>query len=338
MTGDSGPILLIGCPRSGTTLLRVMLNAHPRIGIPPENRFVSHVWFGRHRFGPPGSARGARRMALTLTKRGRGAVHVGTDRPRLLADFERTRPETPAAALDQVFSSWAAQHGKARWGDKRPAYYTLVDQLAAMFPDARFVHLVRDGRACVASLQRPPFSYSPARAVATWLDSMHAGRRALRRLGPERVLELRYEDLTTSTEETLRRLCAFLGEDFAEAMLRPEDVVQTYVPAGFQQHGQIAAGINTASVRAWERELSDTEVAAVERLGRRHLRRFGYVPTGRGTLLSTVAVRSAARHLVFRMVLPLTWWLDRLTDVPGPVGAVARRAWRRLRLRRLMFR
>ena len=338
MTGRPGPILLIGCPRSGTTLLRVMLNGHPRIGIPPENRFVSHLYFGRHRFTPPGSARAARRMALALTKRGRGAVHVGTDRPRLLAEFERTRPATPAAALDQVFGAWAAQHGKARWGDKRPAYYTLVDQLDAMFPDALFVHLVRDGRACVASLQRPPFSYSPARAVATWLDSMQAGRRAMRRLGPGRVLELRYEDLTARPEETLRRLCDFLGEDFDPAMLRPEDVVGTYVPAGFQQHGQIAAGVHTSSVRAWERELSDTEVAAVERLGARHLRRFGYAPTGRGRWLSALTVRSAARHLVFRVVLPLTWWLDRLTDAPGPVGAVARRAWRRLRLRRLLFR
>ena len=338
MTGDAGPILLIGCPRSGTTLLRVMLNAHPRIGIPPENRFVSQVWFRRHRFGPPGSARAARRMALAVTRRGRGAVHVGTDRPRLLADFERTRPQTPAAALDQVFSAWAARHGKARWGDKRPAYYALVDQLDAMFPDARFVHIVRDGRACVASLQRPPFSYPPVRAVATWLNSMHAGRRALRRLGPDRVLELRYEDLTSEPEETLRRLCAFLGEEFAEAMLRPEDVVATYVPAGFQQHHQIAAGVNTASVRAWERELSDAEVAAVERLGARHLRRFGYPRTGRGTWLSALAVRSAERHLVFRVVLPLSCRLDRLTDQPGPVGAVARRAWRRLRLRRLLFR
>ena len=336
-TGGPRPIFLLGCPRSGTTLLRVMLNAHPRIALPPENRFVAPLWFGRHRFTPPGSARAARRMAAALTRRGRGSSHLGLSRAALVADFERTRPQSVAEALDQVFAAYARRHGKARWGDKRPAYYTMFDELHTMFPDAKFVHLVRDGRGCVASLKRPPFSYSSTRAVATWLNSMHAGRRALRRLGPERVLELRYEDLTTETEETLRRLCDFVGEEFAEAMLHPETVVETYVPAHFEQHGQIAAGVNTASMRAWERELSPVEVAAVERLGARDFRRFAWDRTTSGRPSGLMA-RAAVSHLRFRVVLPLAVRLDRWTDLPGPAGKVARRAWRRLSLRRQLLR
>jgi hypothetical protein len=337
VTGGPRPIFLLGCPRSGTTLLRVMLNAHPEIALPPENRFVAPLWFGRHRFAPAGSARAARRMARALTKRGRGSSHLGVSREALVAEFERTRPESVAAALDQVFATYAHSHGKARWGDKRPAYYTLVDELHAMFPEAKFVHLARDGRGCVASLKRPPFSYSSTRAVATWLNSMHAGRRALRRLGPERVLELRYEDLTTATEETLRRLCDFISEDFAEAMLHPEAVVETYVPAHFEQHGQIAAGVNTSSMRAWERELSPVEVAAVERLGARDFRRFGWDRTTSGRPSGLMA-RAALSHLRFRVVLPVAVRLDRATDLPGPAGKVARRLWRRLPLRRQLFR
>lgn len=337
MTGAPRPIFLLGCPRSGTTLLRVMLNAHPRIAIPPENRFVAPLYFGRHRFTPPGSARAARRMARALTRRGRGSSHLGTTRAQLLADFDRTRPPTVGAALDQVFAAYASRHGKERWGDKRPAYYTLVDELHAMFPQAKFVHLVRDGRGCVASLKRPPFSYSPTRAIATWLNSMHAGRRALRRLGPERVLELRYEDLATSTEVTLRTLCAFVDEDFDEAMLHPEAVVADYVPAHFEQHGQIAAGVNTSSMRAWERELSATEVAAVERLGARDFDRFGW--DRRSSARPSVLMASAAlAHQRFRVVLPLAVRLDALTDRPGRVGRVARGLWRRLRLRRQLLR
>jgi hypothetical protein len=337
VTGRPQPIFLLGCPRSGTTLLRVMLNAHPRIALPPENRFVAPVWFGRHRFSPPGSDRAARRMARALTKRGRGSSHLGISRDSLVADFERTRPESVPAALDQVFAAYAHSHGKARWGDKRPAYYTLVDELHTMFPDAKFVHLVRDGRGCVASLKRPPFSYSSTRAVATWLNSMYAGRRALRRLGPERMLELRYEDLTTRTEATLRRLCDFVGEDFDEAMLHPEAVVETYVPAHFEQHGQIAAGVNTSSMRAWERELSPVEVAAVERLGARDFRRFEWDRTTSGRPSGLMA-RAALAHLRFRVALPLAVRLDRWTDLRGPAGKIARRVWRRLALRRQLLR
>ena len=337
MTGGPAPIFLLGCPRSGTTLLRVMLNAHPRIALPPENRFVAPLWFGRHRFAPPGGARSARRMAQALTKPGRGSSHLGITRDTLVADFDRTRPESVAAALDQVFAAYARRHGKARWGDKRPAYYTMFDELHAMFPDAKFVHLVRDGRGCVASLKRPPFSYSPARAVATWLNSMHAGRRALRRLGPERVLELRYEDLTTATEDTLRQLCRFVGEDFDAAMLHPEEVVETYVPAHFEQHDQIAAGVNTSSMRSWERELSPVEVAAVERLGARDFRRFGWDRTSAGRP-SGLMLRAALSHLRFRLVLPLSVHLDRWTDLPGPAGRAARALWRRLPLRRQLLR
>jgi hypothetical protein len=330
------PIFVLGCPRSGTTLLRVMLNAHPRIAIPPENRFVRPLYFRRHALGPPGSATAARRMARTITRRRSGAAHLGLTRPGLTDDLLRVRPGTVGDTLRHVYTGYAAAQGKPRWGDKRPSYYSFVDELDRMFPDAQFVHLARDGRACVASLQRPPFSHTPARAVVTWLNAMHACRRAARRLGPDRFLELRYEDLVTRTEPTLRRLCAFLEEPFDEAMLHPEEVVATHVPSRFQQAGQIAAGVNSASLRAWERELSAGEVACVERLGRRHLRRFGYGPSGAGAAPVGLLARCGYRHLLFRLALPTACWLDRRTDAAGLTGRVARRAWRGLRPRRLL--
>jgi hypothetical protein len=329
------PIFVLGCPRSGTTLLRVMLNTHPRIAIPPESRFVRPVYFRRHAFGPPGSPTAARRIARTITRPRSGAAHLGLTRPALTDDLLRARPSTVADALRHVYAGYAAAQGKPRWGDKRPSYYSFIDELDRLFPDAQFIHLVRDGRACVASLQRPPFDLSPARAIVTWLDAMHACRRAARRLGPDRFLELRYEDLVTDTESTLRRLCGFLGEPFDEAMLHPEDVVASHVPARFQQHGQIAAGVNPASLRAWERELPAGEVGCVERLGRRHLRRFGYVPTGAAASVH-LQTRCGYRHLRFRLALPVATWLDRATDAPGVPGRVARRVWRRLRPRRLL--
>jgi len=314
-----------------------MLNAHPHIAIPPENRFVAPVYFGRHRFGRPGSATWGRRVGRAITRRGRGSAHLGIARDALITDFQDTPPTSLPDALRRVFGAFAAEHGKPRWGDKRPAYYALISELDTMFPDAQFIHLVRDGRACAASLKRPPFSYSPSRAIATWLNAMHAGRRAARKMPPERFLEIRYEDLVQRTEPTLRRLCSFLGEPFDPAMLHPEDVAVKHVPIHFQQHGQIASGVNQTSLSAWERELSAGEIGCIERLGRRHLQAFGYEPTRPRARSPQLLGRCWYEHLLFRLALPLGRWLDRRTDAPGVSGRLARRAWRRLRLRRFLF-
>jgi hypothetical protein len=315
-----------------------MLNAHPRIAIPPENRFVGRLYFGRHRYGAAGSERAARRMAHAVTVKGAGSSYLGTNRAKLVAAFEKSRPTSVAAALDELFSSYAASQGKSRWGDKRPAYYALMDQLDAMFPQAAFVHLVRDGRGCVASLKRPPFGYSSSRAIATWLNSMHAGRRAVRRLGAERVLELRYEDLIGQTEATLRRLCDFIGEDFHPDMLQPERAVASHVPAHFHQYEQIAAGVNARPLRSWESQLDAGEIACLELLGGRYLRLFGYETTKRGALPVALLLDSGFRHVVFRIMLPVSGRLDRMQDRTGLTGRLARRLWRRLQLRRLLFR
>ena len=331
------PIFVIGCPRSGTTLLRVMLNAHPSIAIPPENRFVIPLYRKRHKMGKPGSKRAARKMARTIGRRGRGLAKLGLTFDQLKAGLVARRPRDVAQAMDYAFSTFAEQRGATRWGDKRPSYFAFVDELAEMFPKAQFVYIVRDGRACAASLKRPPFSHSSATAMAVWLNSVHACQRSGQRLGPDRFIKLRYEDLVADTESTLRTLCTFLGEPFDPAMLNPEAVVRDHVPSQFQQHAQIAAGVNTGSVEAWKRELSKAEVASFELLSGRALRRDGYEPVRTGRPSVSLAAEIAYHHWRFRLSLPLTRFLDRRRAAMSPMGAVARWAWRRLPLQQGLF-
>lgn len=292
------PVLILGCPRSGTTLLRVMLNAHPRIAVPPETRFLIPAYVRRGRFGDLRKPRGRRRLVRFVVDRptsrfGRLGLEAEAARAAMTA-----APPTLGSVLAAGFAGYAARFGKARWGDKRPFYYSFVDELDRLFPRAQFVHVVRDGRACVASLKRPPFDYSSERAMVTWLNAVTSCRQAARRLGPGRYHELRYEDLVAEPEKELRRLCDFLGEEYDPAMTAPEEVVDAVVPAGFQQHGQIKAGVNAGSVEKWRSELSTAEVTVLEAAAGRALRSYGYVVTGgrRAPVLPTLRVRLGHRR------------------------------------------
>src|SRR3954447_4058245 len=146
------PIFLVGCPRSGTTLLSVMLHAHARIAMPPETRFLLPVYRGRARFGDLREPANRRRLARRITAPRKSKFRdLGLNR-RATVRAIMAAPPTIGSAAGTVWREFARSRGKARWGEKRPAYWEDLDVVLRLFPDAQLIHLVRDGRACVASL------------------------------------------------------------------------------------------------------------------------------------------------------------------------------------------
>ena len=151
MQPSDRPIFVVGCPRSGTTLFRVMLHAHPRIALPPENQYVMPAYHRRAKFKDLTVEKNRQRLADWITQRPDGGFHY------LQLDGEKVAREivdgatTLGTALGIPFRAYAQKFDKERWGDKRPAYYGFMDELDRLFPDAQFIHVVRDGRAAVAS-------------------------------------------------------------------------------------------------------------------------------------------------------------------------------------------
>jgi hypothetical protein len=221
------PIFVIGAPRSGTTLLRIMLSSHPRIYIPPESDFIPRLYLGRART-PMGRDRAVRDAQVILGHR--RFLREWRDAVPDPAAFVDALPElTPAALLDALYRAYAAQHGAARWGDKSPIYTHYIPLLAEIFPSAQVVHLIRDGRdAALSTLAAYPdrFYVDVYFAAQSWQRRVRAARRAGVALGPPRYAELRYEDLTADPEAALRLLCAFLGEDYAPAMCEPHKLAR----------------------------------------------------------------------------------------------------------------
>lgn len=272
------PLFVIGCPRSGTTLLTLMLSAHSRIAIPPETRFLLSVFRRRRSFGDLTDRGNRRRLARTLVRpKGTKFRHLGLDPERVKKDVV-AGPPTIGSALGAVYRAYAVEQGKPRWGDKRPTYFRNVDLLRELFPDAVFVHLVRDGRDCVASLKGMRWwRQGTVDAAAMWVHSVDCARRAERRLPADSFHQLRYEDLVADPRAELERLCSFLGEDFEEAMLTPSAQAER-LPQRQREvwHRQTLEAVTPSRTGRYAEVLTLRETALVEQVAGSRLRRLGY--------------------------------------------------------------
>ena len=209
--------VIVGAPRSGTTLLRFMLDASSELAIPPETGFLA--------IGDKITGRGEK----LRDKFFHAIVNYG-EPLRSWPDFEIPEQEF-RVILDQItpfnvadgyrafYRLYAARHGKPRWGDKTPIYCRHLKSIRKVLPEARFVHIIRDGRDVALSLRRMWFS--PGSDMETqasyWRDCILAARRA--GMGHDDYLEVRYEELIQNTAETLQRICAHVDLTFEERML-----------------------------------------------------------------------------------------------------------------------
>jgi len=291
------PIFVVGCPRSGTTMLQLMLHAHPRIALPPENRFVLAAYERRHEFGDLRDP--ANRRALGSWIVGTAQFEdLGLDTQRVI-DAVIAAPPTLGSAIGTVFRLYAERFGKPRWGDKRPAYLRHLPELLRMFPDAQVINIVRDGRDCVASLKEAPWSPPDfTDLIDSWARAADAALRAGRRYGPSTYHWLRYEDLVAEPVAELRAICAFLGEEYDAAMARPQEVAAVAVPEYKTWHTRTRERVTTDRVCSWRERLSAVEVERCEAVFGDRLALFGYPLSTEAA--PTTADRVARASLVVR--------------------------------------
>jgi hypothetical protein len=270
---------VIGVGRSGTTLLRLMLDAHPELAIPPETRFVPRLIVAAR---PPDAT--AAEVVATLTAE-RNWADFGLE-PDVVLERLRAAPKvTPRAAVRSFFEAYAARFGKERWGDKTPVYGRRMPLIARAVPEARFVHVVRDPRDVAVSWRhfRELRGDDPLTAehwAQAWAQTIIETRVKASRVA--HYLEVRYEDLVSEPEATLRSVCEFIELPFSERMLAYHlsaderlSELESGLPAGGEQPARSAAdriaphALTKEPPRAdrvgtWREALSDEEVATVE--------------------------------------------------------------------------
>jgi hypothetical protein len=262
-------------------MLQLMLHAHPRIAIPPENRFLLPVYDQRRSFGDLTIAENRRKLASFICE-GTGTAFrdLGLD-PQTTIDEIVAGPPTIGSAVGIVLRAYARRHGKPRWGDKRPAYLLNLDVVTTMFPDAQIIHIVRDGRDCVASMKEAAwFQHSIYKAVSSWTRGVDEGHRVARQLGPKSYFDIYYEKLVTDPETELRRLCQFVGEDFDPAMLAPNELASVAVPARKTWHSLTHRAPTDERVGSWAHRLEPWEIGLCETIMGNRLIAHGYQLSG----------------------------------------------------------
>jgi hypothetical protein len=209
--------IIVGSPRSGTTLLRLMLDSHPELAIPPETGFLA--------LAPKLRGRGDKLREKFF----RALINYPQPLPNW-PDFEipqdafRTAlteivPFTVSQGFRAFYRLYAARFGKPRWGDKTPLYCLELNTIRRVLPEARFIHIIRDGRDAALSLRKTWFSPGSGIEIqaAYWRKSVLSARRA--GLGRSDYMEVRYEDLILSTQSALEQICAFVGLSYEDIML-----------------------------------------------------------------------------------------------------------------------
>ncbi len=209
--------VVVGCPRSGTSLLAVMLDSHPDLAVPPETAFLGAI------ASLPGASPSLRRDFFNCVTADRIPLSnwsdFGLEREVLWRRLSAIEPFTVAEGLRAFYALYAEGQGKPRYGDKTPGYVFLLPQIAALLPEAHFIHVIRDPGDTALSWRKTWFAPSTdLRVLGTeWRKHVEAGRRA-RNLVPH-YLEVRFEDLVRDPERELKGLCEYLALPWDALML-----------------------------------------------------------------------------------------------------------------------
>jgi hypothetical protein len=284
------PIFIVGPSRSGTTLVRSVLNAHPEVSIAPETHYFDDL---RPRLGTRALAP-LEDADVAVVERyfdalGNRVYGEEAELAQPAGDPEELRREALrlGGTADAYFEAFCRVRmrvlGKSRWGEKTPRHVFRIAEMLGVWPQAKVICLVRDPRAVVASYRdwkrgkphstapdrlRATRSYHPVVSALLVKGAMEASQQAHRRFGPDHILLLRYEALVREPEQNVRALADWIGVDYVPSMLD--------VPDKYGSYGDVNRGISQAPLERWRSKLSPTEISVIQTCCRGTMEQTGY--------------------------------------------------------------
>jgi hypothetical protein len=282
----SGPnpyVFIVGSPRSGTTLLRRVVNAHSWIAVPPETHWVPEFYKRRTGLTPEGLVTEELVRALIGHPK---FVNLGMTPGELRGLLGPGEPPDYASFVSRIYGRCAAAHGKPLAGDKTPNYVRQIFVLHDLWPRARFIHLIRDGREVGLSLLDwkrkntrmaelfPTWAEDPVTTAALcWARDVRRGRDRGRPLGPALYREIRYEDLVHHPADEARDLCSFLEIPYEAGML---EFHQGRTRPGPGRSAKEAWLPITRGLRDWRTQMAPEDVERFEAAAGDLLDELGY--------------------------------------------------------------
>lgn len=269
------PFFIVGNDRSGTTVLRLVLDRSDEAAIPPESMFLMDFASVRRRGGLDGPENAAR-----------FAAEVWSHPKVRLWNLPGRPPEVPAGlshaeayrfVVESPFRAYAAKEQKERFGDKTPAYVNCLGEVFAVWPDARVVVLVRDARDVALSITGLPFGpNNPYSAARWWSRGIRAGMDA-QRSRPEQVLTVRYEELVADPPGVVERVCEHVDLGYKGEMLAIEKSPPEKIVAGQAEwFADVATPISATGSGRFLTEMPEGERRIIDTVSGEELRALGY--------------------------------------------------------------
>jgi Sulfotransferase family len=310
-------VFIVGCPRSGTTLLRRIVDAHPDIAITKETHWITQLLTGDHAATPEAPVTPELLQRLLSHRR---FARLGVDPRRLEQLVAGGEPLYYAELVTSVYDLFGELRGKPLVGDKTPRYVRHIPTLHNLWPRAKFVHLIRDGRDVCLSVRNwdkdnryvtriSTFEEDPTSTIALWWEQLvRLGREGGAELPAGLYHEVGYERLVAEPADECRKLCDFLGVPYDERMLRFHEGRMKDDPT---LDAKSAWRPITAGLRSWRKDLSRGDVERFEAVAGALLDELGYPrgapdPAPRATS-DAALVRDAYLREVGRQRLPQSW-------------------------------
>lgn len=287
------PFFLIGVQRTGSTLLRLMLNHHPEVAC--LHAFTSNILREEKEGGPPNEPALRKRLQQDRQYRNEGVEAE----PGL--DYHQQ--------LERIYRIWCERFGQGRsvLGVTLHFRYLLAKEI---WPEAKFIHLVRDPRDVAQSFINLGWAGNPWHATSHWVKAEREVE-ALRGVLPEgRILTVRFEDLVHHPQRELERICAHLGVTYDPAMLRYPETTTYKLP-------------DPSIAERWRRKMDPRDVQLIEARAGEMLESRGYLPSGHARLRIEGVVR--LRLEMQNRVAKLRYRIDKYGARPVLVNALASR-------------
>ena len=280
------PIFVVGCPRSGTTLLGLMLDCHPDVSITHEAG-IFHLLYhhpGRLRWNLSSIASNQKffeRLQYNSNLQeafGKNVVSA------VIAELQTKGQLTAKVVIDCLFAAFLRQTGKSIWGDKTPTHFYYVGDILSLYPQARVVFVTRDPRAVFASMKRYAkktkgtrnqfwwMTENPEKASMLWLDAYESWAK-----WKDKIFLVKYEELVQGPELTLRKLTDdYLKISYDSDMLKYYEKAEDKIGNIPEWHKPTTHKVNPGEVDRWRLELTSKEIAQVECILHGQMKQFGY--------------------------------------------------------------
>ena len=311
-------VFIVGCPRSGTTLLQRIVNAHPRIAIIPEIGWI----IKRSEQRAFVTLEGMVRPALIQELIQKNALGRYTRLPMSRNELERlllTTHHCPVS-YSELITSFFDRYGEAKEkklvGNKTVDHVRNIFPLHRLWPQAKFIHLIRDGRdVCLSAIQwrraeRLANEFStwredPVSTAALWWEwQVRLGREAGNLLNNELYHEMHYEDLVADPAGTCESLCAFLGVPYEEAMLRFHQGREKQDSDLDAKHAWLPP---TPGLRDWRTQMSQPDLIRFEAVAGELLGELGYPRAVTEFSAESIDHASRLRETFEGLPLPQRW-------------------------------